>query len=329
MTTIEQLNRDFDAFYDFCKENNLTDDDIKQLCQPLLTTIWKTKLVKQLKIGLLAVLLILILYSICNTETIAWHLSAIGRILMIKLLPFYDWSQLRNEICIIKRINTEITNSVNNCVLCEAIDEIVEFDGFNPDAIYEDYIKLHIPVKLKNVDLEWEIQSLPVINLTETLLTNQILSTSFPCKLSTNLFKHSQQQFHDILMRAANANQRYFIHFQNCEWDAVKQFRIYTPRPPFLYREIAPIQYSWLLLNRNYKIDKFKRIDLQDNIAVIVQIFGATNFRLLPQRRCESECFVMEDVLREGDVLILTSLWDLEYKPMADGENIAVILETH
>lgn len=333
MTTVEQLNRDFDVFYEFCKENDLTDDDVRQLCQPLIKTIRKTRLVKQLKIGVFAMFFLLTLYIVCTTETISWHLSAIGRILMIKLLPFYDWTSLRNEICLIKRPQSNIIEQNGpNCVLCESVDEIAKFDEIiDADAINERYIKLHAPFKTTTkTDLPWKIKSLPVSNLTEMVTKNPALSNSYPCKLSTNLFKnYDDVTFADLLNRAANAD-RYFIHFQNCEWDAVKQFRVFTPRPAFLPREIAPIQYSWLLLNRDYKIARFKRVDLKENMAVVVQILGATNFRLVPQKRCEFECFEVDVVLEEGEAMVLTSLWDLEYQPVAQkGENVAVVLETH
>lgn len=332
MTTTEQLNRDFDAFYDFCKENNLTDAEIRQLCQPLIKTIRKTKIIKQLKIAVFTMFLLLTLYMVCTTETIAWHLSAIGRIFLVKTLPFYDWTTLRNEICLIKGPQSNIIEQNGpNCILCESIEEITTFNEIiNPDAIYEQYIKLHVPFKITTkTDLPWKIKSLPVSNLTEMLTQNTILSNSYPCKLSTNLFKsYDDVTFNTILNRAPNA-QRYFIHFQNCEWDAVKQFRIFTPRPAFLHREIAPIQYSWLLLNRDYKVAKFKRVDLKENIAVVVQVTGTTNFRLVPQKQCEFECFELDVGLEEGEVMVLTSLWDLEYQPVVHhGENVAVILET-
>lgn len=329
MATIEQMNRDFEAFYEFCKENHLTDDDVRKLCQPFLNTIRKTKFIRYIKICIVTTLLLLILYTICSTETVSWHLSAIGRIVMIKILPFYDWTQLRSESCLIKRSQSDTfqTNTFS-CVLCESIQEIAKLQEFDREDIYENYIKLHVPVKLTHFELPWKIKTMPVSNLTEFLTINKILSTSYPCKLSTNLFTNYDQQFIKILNRASNA-ERYFIHFQNCMWEAVKHFRIFTPRPAILHRKIAPIQYSWLLLNRNYKVDKFKQIDLQENIAVVVQTLGRTRFRLVPQRKCENECFVLEEVLQEGEVLILTSLWDLEYKPMDQGENIAVILETH
>lgn len=325
---MEQLNHDFDAFYEFCKENHLTDEDVKQLCQPLIKTIRKEKLIKQLQIGVFIMLILLTIYLVCNTEIISWHLSAIGRILLVKILPIYDWTQLQNEYCLIQHSET-IAHNNPNCILCESVEEIEQINEYNPDFLYENLIKLHIPFKITKTDLSWKIKTNSVSNLTKILTENTILSTSMPCKLSTNLFKnYNDISFREILNRALNAH-RYFIHFQNCEWNAIKQFRSFTPRPSFLHRDIAPIQYSWLLMDNNYKVGKFKRIDLIENIAVVVQIFGRTNFKLLPQKHCEFECFELETVLEEDEVLVVTNLWDLEYKPIGFGENVAVILETH
>lgn len=332
MTTIEQLNRDFDGFYEFCKENHLTDAEIRQICQPLLQTIRQKSLVKRFKIAIIITILFAALYVVSNTEAISWHLSAIGRILLIKTLPFYDWTQLRNEYCLLKHptVTENNNNHQPNCILCESVQEIPKLET-PTHAIYEHHIKLHVPVAIATqTDLLWPIQSLAVSNLTALLTTNRILTSSYPCKIATNLLKHTtvDTQLDELLMRALDAPPRYFIHFQICEWDAVKEFRLFAPRPTFLPRQLAPIQYSWLLINRNYNIAKFKRIDLSDNVAIVVQTRGSTNYRLVPQRGCESECFEVDVVMDEGEMLFVTSLWNLEYRPML-GENVAVVLETH
>lgn len=325
-TTIEQLNRDFDAFYEFCKENNLSDDDIKNICQPLLKTVRKARLIKHLKICIFTMFLLLTIYTICCTETASWHLSAIGRIALIKILPFYDWTHLQNAQCLIAK-STMQKIKVPNCVLCETIDDIATINEFDSNAIYDNYIQLHIPFTV-TAATSWNILSQNIANLTELLIKNEILADTFPCKLSSNLYNNDEPNFKNILKKTAHF-QRYFIHFQNCEWEAVKQFRIFAPRPEFLNRKIAPIQYSWLLLNRNYNVRRFKRIALRENVAVVVQVLGNTIFRLTPQSECGDECGALEIELKENEGMVVTSLWDLEYKPVAFGENVAVILETH
>lgn len=327
---LEQLNRDFETFYEFCKDNNLTDDDVKKLCEPLLRTVRKTRLIIHLKICILSMFLLLILYVICSSETASWHLSAIGRICMIKLLPLYDWTQLRNEQCLIKRAASENFEKISyDCVFCETGDEIAVFDEADAAALYDNYVKLHVPFVIAKATAQWtNISRIPIANLTQLLLDNEILAHSYPCKLSTNLHK-GDEELRMILAKTTEQFERYFIHFQNCEWQAVKQFRVFAPRPWFLYREIAPIQYSWLLINRNYNVTRFKRIELKENIAVVVQVLGGTILRLSPQAECQFDCYTLDIELKENEAVVLTSLWNLEYKPVAEGENVAVILETH
>lgn len=326
--TLDQINREFESFYEFCKENHLNDDDVRKICEPLLKPVRRAKLVKHLKICIFSMFVLLLLYVVCSTEQVSWHLSAIGRIFMIKLLPFYDWTQLRNENCLIKRTNSKMEQRFD-CVLCEAVDEIEVFDvnAIDRDAIYEYYIKLHVPLAVTRATAPWKIHSLPISNFTEMLRNNEIIAESYPCKLSTNLHR-GDAQLANVLTKTSHFSS-YFIHFQNCEWEAVKQFRMFAPRPAFLHPQIAPIQYSWVLLNRNYNVAKFKRVELKENIAIVGQVLGRTRFRLKPQVECEFECYVLEVELGEGEVLLLTSLWNLEYKPVAEGENVAVILETH
>lgn len=321
---LEQLNRDFESFYEFCKENNLSDDDIRKICQPLIQHVRKAKLVKHVKICILAMFLLLTLYVICTTETASWHLAAIGRIFMIKLLPLYDWTQLRHENCLIKKPSDEPAKTQFDCVLCESIANIEKIPDESASAIYERNVKLHVPFIVPR-GLQWNITGLPLENLTLLLRNDPVLSESYPCKLSTNV--HNGEDSLGNVLGALDHFRRYFIHFQNCEWRAVKQFRIFAPRPPFLQRHMGPVQYSWMLLNRDYNVTRFKRIALRESVAVAAQILGRTEFRLTPQAECEFDCGVLEDVLDEGELLVVTALWDLEYRPVARGENAAVVLE--
>lgn len=328
--TIEQLDRELTGLYNFCKENHFSDEEIRKLFAPFLTTINRARLLKHLKICIMTLFFLLFLYLFCSCETVSWHLSAIGRILMIKILPLYDWTALKDERCLIPKPNAENLVPVSSfeCVLCESITEIDILTGYEHEKVFENYISLHTPVILDNALENWKIFNKSLKSFTELLLSNQILSNSYPCKLSTNTYRKELTSLSTLLSKIHNFS-RYFLHFQNCEFDAVKNFRVFAPRPTFLHPEIAPIQYSWLLANRNYNVSKLKRVDLQESIAVVAQTFGKTLYRLIPQNDCDNECSTLEVELKVGQAMIVTSLWNLEYKCEGFEENIAVILETH
>lgn len=328
--TIEQLDRELTGLYNFCKENNFSDEEIRKLFSPFLTTINRARLLKHLKICILTLFVVSLLYFFCSCESVSWHLSAIGRILMIKILPIYDWTVLKDKDCLIPKSSVENLAPASNfdCVLCESISEIDILTNYDHETVFENYVSLHTPVILENALDNWKIFNKSLQNVTEFLLTNQVLSNSYPCKLSTNTHRKELTSLSTILSKIPKFP-RYFLQFQNCEFDAVKNFRIFSPRPAFVHPEIAPIQYSWLLASKNYNVSRFKNVDLQESIAVIGQTFGKTLYTLIPQNECENECFPLEVELIAGQAMIVTSLWNLEYKCEGYEENIAVILETH
>lgn len=324
--TAEQLDREFQSFYEFCKENNITEQEMSKICEPLLKVVRKNNLVRTAKLCVMISLVVTTVFLMCSAETVAWHLSAIGRILMIKLLPFYDWTVFKNEICLIPKNTVGTTENRFDCALCETIEQIEIFDEIDVDAFDENNIKLHVPFLVAGGSENWKIYGLPVKNLTEILDEDEQLATSFPCKLSSSVHR-GRDELSAVVSKTDRFNS-YFIHFQNCEREATKRFRILASRPEFLHPRLSPVQYSWLLLNKNYNVTKFKPIELTENIAVVGQTLGRTFFRLVPQKDCFEECHVLEVELREGEAMVLTSLWNLEYKPRGFGENVAVILET-
>lgn len=329
--TADQLNRDLESFYAFCKENRLTDEEISKLCEPLLKIVYKAKLLKILKLCMILILVILICFTLCSSDAVSWHLSAVGRILMIKLLPYYDWTVWKHERCLIPKFgfqNAQDHTLPNfDCVLCESVAQIDKKNNMTPEMLYENYIELHVPVILTNANIRMKLLHQPIENITNLLLSKEILAESLPCKLSTNIYNGADIPLNTVLKRTKRFS-NFFLHFQNCDFAAVKNFRPFTARPSFLDPAyISPILYSWLLANRNYNVSKFKSVELQERVTVVVQTLGSTNFKLIPQTECELDCYVLNFELKTGEALVFTSLWNLEYKPPANGENVAVILE--
>lgn len=330
--TTEQLNRDLDSLYAFCKENNLSDEEIKELCGPLLKLAHKAKMVKYLKFYTYFLVVATFCYVLCSFEIVSWNLSAIGRILMIKLLPYYDWTVWKQETCLIPKFggqNNQINEVPNfDCVLCESVTDIHVKDNVTQEMLYENYIELHVPIILTKPEIKMRLLNQSIDNVAASLISNKILAESIPCKLSTNIYNGADTL--DTLLERTGHFNNFFLHYQNCDFGAVKNFRLFSARPSFLDpAKISPIQYSWLLMNRNYNVSKFKSVDLQERITVVLQTLGGTVFNLIPQTECEFDCHTLNFELKIGQALIFTSLWNLEYKPLPKGENVALILEAH
>ncbi|EFA05643.1 uncharacterized protein LOC103313479 [Tribolium castaneum] len=316
--SFKQFNDEITDLYKSLKDNNYTDDEIRKIFAPLAPKT-PNKLSTALILTSLATLALL--YFATYFETISWHLSALGRIFLIKLLPLWDWTSLKNEKCLIWKPSTTTTPEITNfnCALCESIQVVDVYDEISQETLKNRYLDVDVPVIIR--------QSWPkMADFFETLVKTAAIADSHPCSLATNIYNGVTSVKN--LVSKTQLFDRFFLHFQNCEFGAVKQFRGFTPRPAFLPPELSPVQYNWLLWSRDYNMSQFKAIGLVDKVAVVGQIAGANFIRLVPRGNCEGECPQIGVKLQEGESIVLAGLWNLEYRSEV-GENLAAILEMH
>ncbi|XP_044260711.1 uncharacterized protein LOC123008772 [Tribolium madens] len=317
--SFKQFNDEINNLYKSLKDSNYTDAEIRKIFAPLAPETPKMRL--STAIFITSMVTLAILYFANNFETISWHLSALGRIFLIKILPFWNWTSLKNEKCLIWKPSTTTTPEIINfnCHLCENLELIDVYDEIMQETLKNRYLDVEIPVIIKK---SW----LNMADFFDSLVKNAAIADSQPCNLATNVY-NGVTSVKNLLSRTQLFDS-FFLHFQNCDFPAVKQFRGFTPRPAFLPPELSPVQYNWLLWSRNYNMTQFKAIGLVDKVAVVGQITGANFLRLVPRNNCEGECPQIGVKLQEGESIVFTGLWNLEYRPDF-GENVAAILEMH
>lgn len=321
------IEKELCSFYEYCKEIGFTEEEMREICKPLTSMIRKALIIRYLKYFLCIVICIVLLYFLAQNDRVSWHLSAVGRILMIKLLPYWNWEKLSNEKCLIPNYMYTMPKPTLDCTLCEATTSISIENNVDPYELSEFYIDVNVPVVISDGLLNWPHFHDQSFNLTEVILSDKILSNTIPCELSTNMF--SSLDYVNVIIKQSLKFKRWFFHFQNCDFAAVKQFRMISPRPYFFKAEISPVQYNWLLMSANYESPKFKPIALKERITVIGQIQGSNFIRLTPRLNCANECPILQAELLEGEALVITTMWDLEYKPNPEKSNVAIILESY
>lgn len=251
---VEVLDQDFELFFIECKKQNLTNQEMQKLLNPLKWILWKIWIVKYLKIF---VILGAICYSIYYIDFLSWHFCAIGRILMIKALPFWNWEKLYNAKCLIEfpmQSPQSQTRKVSlyeyDCVVCENFGE----NEKNLNRIFSNFLKFKFS---ENIDLvsnvsfsfihdKYLLRGLPVIvtdsiakssnetlvwqeeNFIEYLFRFEKIIYSNPCDLETNLILNKLIGFDEILklLRKIKSHkidyqENWFLHFRNCDFKAV------------------------------------------------------------------------------------------------------------
>lgn len=125
------MDREFDLFFRELKSIQKTcESDVgsENLLKPLKILILK----QQLKSILLKTLIITtICFTIYYVDSFNWYFCSVGRILMIKILPFWDWTKLETSKCLIMKpqIDTNTSNKIasdftwKDCRACQNFGE--------------------------------------------------------------------------------------------------------------------------------------------------------------------------------------------------------------
>lgn len=141
-TQMTSLEQELEQFFADCRRQQFTEKEMGIICKPL---IWRWHLQSTLR-GLMWILLpamlVYLLWNYC--DSCAWTASAMGRLLLIQLLPHWDWTPLYSNRCLIDSSTPgaeqrEQVRSLGrhetqweNCALCETLGKSCVVGIFNP-----------------------------------------------------------------------------------------------------------------------------------------------------------------------------------------------------
>ncbi len=116
---LKELNRDFEYLLSGTDDENLK----KKLVAEITKEIRILALKKWIKVLLIVAFVSSQIYVI---PFLNWNASAIGRIVLIKMLKIWDWRYLHNVDCLIERKvetfeRTVVGDIENDCSFCENI----------------------------------------------------------------------------------------------------------------------------------------------------------------------------------------------------------------
>lgn len=124
----ELINSEVRSFYEYCKEAGMSDEEMDIICRPLTNAVRKASIKRWTRVFMFLVMVMAIGYTVSQTDTFQWHASAVARIVLIKLLPIWDWTPLYYNKCLIERSQPQNLDnnfvSPTECVACEAISKL-------------------------------------------------------------------------------------------------------------------------------------------------------------------------------------------------------------
>ncbi|XP_013104730.2 uncharacterized protein LOC106085178 [Stomoxys calcitrans] len=328
------LNNDFEEFFGSLRKEKLSSREIDTICKPLHDYFQRETLKKW---SLLALTLVSLFIVLLWCDSCTWFLSALGRELLIQILPFWNWSKLYNTKCLIERASVDLIDNRpstlkastdnGNCLLCEHIDYVPTVSNITFSFLENTYLEKGLPVVITD---SHDAQN--PYDLFQTIFDNSYaFLQSSHCDVSTNLIIRKFFEAQIVLRKAwklLDTPDKWFIQLRNCQFAAVKSSRLFIKRPYYYPLHLEPFYSSWLIISNNYSHRQYQEILLQ-GLIIVQQLSGSNNLRLIPKTACEELCPVINIQLKEGEAFLFTTdLWILNYKLMQTKQaGITTIME--
>ncbi|OWA54255.1 hypothetical protein BV898_18666 [Hypsibius exemplaris] len=260
-------------------------------------------------------------------------LPAVLRLSLIQILPYWDWTHLKDVPCLWKKPE-DVPETVQNttvipdhCVVCEDLIGIYERPGGTLNAVQvgDDFLVEQLPLILRKVFMvEPEGPSLRLNPILKLHLDDESL---IPCRFLTNLRTKQAFQFNTFLHKVQRKDLQvpWFGFWEFCEHHHIKECRPIIPRPPELPTMLEIADSFWFFTASNFTSIKYKFVDLSYSVFWYTQMSGSSKIRLSPKPPCHEVCHSMDAELHPGDALLTTTdLFEVSWMPGPEGEVLAV-----
>eukprot|EP00099_Drosophila_melanogaster_P025594 NP_725221.1 uncharacterized protein Dmel_CG30053 [Drosophila melanogaster] len=324
------------VFFEECRGQGFSAKEMLAVCQPL---IWRIRLARIKKwFFILLPLMVIYLLWLCS-DTFSWWLSALGRLVLIQILPLWDWRPYYHAKCLIPRDQSvqEQAPSLGkaetlrqNCDLCEGLEGIGTVSNVSYSSLESEHLERGQPVIITDTGLQTDVFSL----LEQIEKKSPQWLTSEPCDVSSNLLlrklfnlEAALDKIHSWQGQTSNS---WHLQLRNCQKKAVKSSRLFLDRPYYYPLHLAPYYSSWLLAVHQQKrnqADIYVR-----GLVLIQQLSGHFEMVLHPKKPCNKGiCPSLRMRLNAGEGLIFTTdIWSLSYgleKPHGKLTSLASIFE--
>lgn len=353
-TSQTEIESDFQSFFTECSGSNLNKFQLIQLLFPLKIRVWKEW---GIKYGVFIFLTVIFIGLFVYVDFFTWNLAAVGRLTLAKICPIWNWENLYNAKCLIGKVDNDERSDdpvkkrrfleYEDCVTCENIGTIhfyVNFNSYLPFKFLEKITNLS-NISYQHLYDKHLLRGRPVIitdshdswtkteNFASHLLSLPDLMHSKPCELQTNLIFYKKSDlttiFQIIEENIERENDEWFLHFRNCEFEAIKVSRAFIPKPYYYSSHLEPPYTSWILLSQNYNHHEYKHLSLL-NMVIVQQLIGTLDITIEAKDACYDVCGSHHIQIFEGEALVLMSrLWNFKYLPSSKDLSVSVMTETY
>ncbi|XP_049520411.1 uncharacterized protein LOC119445251 [Dermacentor silvarum] len=322
-----KLDKELQALYESCFADGLTPAEIRHVAGPFVSSSTEKKralprrrLVKK-AIACTAVVLFLLLVR----ESIEWRLSMYGRLFLIALLPYWDWTPYHYATCLVANpLYKARTVTTTDCQVCEDLRGVARADGVDTQALLEQYVENLVPLVVRESMGDWpsSMTSFALTNVTQAYLDDEDLKAAAICNFRSNRHRMGFDSF----LRSLPTASGWFAHWESCDHSGQKHLRQFYRRPSFLPLAVELTRPNWVIASQGFSGRRFKQLEFEagSTLVWLAQVKGLNYIRLAPEAVCSDICQELELLLDARDILLVhTNMWKVHYLPGEDSENIA------
>ncbi|XP_052890009.1 uncharacterized protein LOC128298305 [Anopheles moucheti] len=334
------LSASFQELLDAIKKVHPSDRALYDAFAPVRKRIWRKWCLRRLSA---LMCLTAICLAVCYVPSVNWHVTAIGRLCMIELLPYWDWTPLYRGKCLIAKAKESTTakqfeptvSFPDDCVVCRNFGMVPVRQNVTYETLYRHHLMRNVPTIVSDVYPSWYEHKRYGADWDSFLNDLEELLLGNPCDFRTNLlfkpsFAKTSALARMVDLLSDDINRGWFVQLRNCALRTIKKTRTMFLKPYFYATHWEPPYTNWILLSRAFQ----GSLEMTPNMAGLVlvhQLRSSLSVILRPRGECENSCRMLSVTLQERQSLLFsTTLWNFSYIP-TDGNatSVTFITETY
>ncbi|XP_023232187.1 putative leucine-rich repeat-containing protein DDB_G0290503 [Centruroides sculpturatus] len=186
--SLQLIDKEIRDLYDYCIKNGMTEGEILKAASPLIRSIQWEKVKKRFFAGVTLIIVIGICISLLLYDPVFRMICMLGRLFLIKILPFWDWTYLYRSACFISNpFYTAPGLDESDCQICEDLSGIDVVNSTTSEVVMERYLKNDIPFIVNNATKGWAVNENFNINNITKIYLDELESNDEVCMFQTNL----------------------------------------------------------------------------------------------------------------------------------------------
>ncbi|CAF2511124.1 unnamed protein product [Rotaria sp. Silwood2] len=239
------------------------------------------------------ILTLISMYFILSHEELSYNIYFVFlsfiRLILIKILPFWDWTKIYTHLCFIANPFFNQSLDLSECNKCANTTEIPRQSNITFFNFTKSIYLNHLPVIIDDATETWPaMKELTINKLFQLFIEDPVLAENDLCYFETNIRNYNQVGGADRLFNDyINGNRRSFIvQWNNCKRETLKVIRSYYNKPYFLPPSVAQtLMGNWFLVSAGFHkgIDYLHKIPLNYDWVWLAQIQGSSLIELRPK----------------------------------------------